>query len=160
MIAVSKVFKSRIVDMSKNVWIPAEDGGGRQVRRDDETRSSFNTNLEDSDDYAGDDEAKLYAGGCVVLQGIINGVSGKYLKDDGSEVNLVTQDYVDRCGLTVNPKSYMVITDVNLNSHKTGGVCEAVVINLGGLKSEQHLYVVQGKRSWDVLLGTPAIMGF
>ena len=37
LVSVSKVFKNRILDMAKNVRVPAEDGGGRQVRWDDET---------------------------------------------------------------------------------------------------------------------------
>ncbi|KAL7411559.1 hypothetical protein BDY24DRAFT_396247 [Mrakia frigida] len=77
--------------------------------------------------------------------------------DSGSEINLMAERSQEKLGLALNPNSNLTMIAANNSREKMIGVCEDVVIKVGGLETRAHIHVTANPGNFSILLGQPWI---
>ncbi|CAG8603394.1 9585_t:CDS:2, partial [Acaulospora colombiana] len=86
----------------------------------------------------------------------LNGMMETALLDTGSQVNLFTEDFVQRAGVPLNENHRISMSGVNGGSDQSMGVCEYVVIEFGPVKTKSHFHVFK-VAPFAAILGQPFI---
>jgi len=76
------------------------------------------------------------------------------LLDEGSEIVIVLEDLCDELGLEVNRKQRLTIQIANRGKKEMQGCVKYLELEVGGVKTYAHTFVVQLALYW-LLLGRP-----
>lgn len=99
----------------------------------------------------------LFSCGLDRMPGNVAGKEVMLMIDTGSEINVMGQRVQEKLGLPLNPNSNMTMVTANNTKEKMVGVCEDVVIKVGGLETAAHIHVTRNPGNFAILLGQPWI---
>jgi hypothetical protein len=86
----------------------------------------------------------------------LNGFNETALLDTGSQVNLFTEEFVQRAGIPVNENHRISMSGVNGQPDQSLGVCEYVAIGFGPVVTKAHYHVFK-IAPFAAILGQPFI---
>jgi len=89
------------------------------------------------------------------IKGYCNDVETEFTMDQGSEINLITKECLNRIMPPINTGLRAVMRDANGGTREMEGVCEAMKITIGGMVSHANIHIGPESANYQILLGRP-----
>ena len=89
------------------------------------------------------------------IRGYCNDVEIEFTMDQGSEINIITKECLNRIKPPINSGLRVIMRDASGGSQEMEGVCEAMKITIGGMVSHANVHVGPDSANYQVLLGRP-----